>query len=66
TIMIQHNDGYESLYGHCSKILVEKGDKVETSTIIGRIGSTGRSTGPHLHFTLYHHGKVINPLLFVW
>jgi len=66
TIMIQHDEGYESLYGHCSKILVEKGDMVETSTVIGRIGSTGRSTGPHLHFTLYHHGKVINPILFVW
>ena len=66
TIMIQHDEGYESLYGHCSKILVKKGDMVEKDTVIGRIGSTGRSTGPHLHFTLFHHGKVINPLLFVW
>ena len=66
TIMIQHDEGYESLYGHCSKILVKKGQLVEEDTIIGKIGSTGRSTGPHLHFTLFHHGKVINPLLFVW
>ncbi len=66
SMTIQHRDGYETLYGHCSAIKVKKGDFVKKDTIIGSVGSTGRSTGPHLHFTIKRHGKAMNPLLFIW
>ena len=66
TIIIQHHDGYSTLYGHCNKLLVKVGDWVKKNTNIGLIGSTGRSTGPHLHFTLMKHGKYLNPLLHIW
>ncbi|MBN2038557.1 MAG: peptidoglycan DD-metalloendopeptidase family protein [Spirochaetes bacterium] len=66
TIIIQHLDGYESYYGHCSAIDVKAGDMVNKKQIIGKIGSTGRSTGSHLHFMIKRHGKLINPLLYIW
>jgi len=66
TIIIQHDNGYTSLYGHCSSIEVKKGDWVTKKIIIGKTGSTGRSTGHHLHFTLMRHGKTINPLQLIW
>jgi len=66
TVMIQHNDGYSTLYGHFSKINVNKGDWVYKDDVIGLIGSTDRSTGPHLHFTIMRHGEIINPILFIW
>ncbi len=66
TIVIQHEEGYVSMYGHLSKILVKKGDLVDKQTIIGHLGTTGRSTGPHLHFIMSRHGEFINPLLFIW
>ncbi len=66
TVFIQHCDGYVSMYGHLQNIYVEKGQRVEKQKIIGTIGSTGRSTGPHLHFVMTRHGQYINPLLFIW
>lgn len=66
TIMIQHRDGYISMYGHLLRINVRKGELVGKNRIIGDLGSTGRSTGPHLHFVMSRHGKYINPLLFIW
>ena len=53
------------MYGHLSKIMVKKGDLVEKDDIIGQLGSTGRSTGPHLHFEMKRHGDNINPLLYL-
>ncbi|MGL4369982.1 MAG: peptidoglycan DD-metalloendopeptidase family protein, partial [Spirochaetota bacterium] len=61
-IQIVHPDGYSSIYGHCSVIKVEKGALVSKDDIIGFIGSTGRSTGPHLHFEMNQHGGNVNPL----
>ncbi|MBQ9205604.1 MAG: M23 family metallopeptidase [Treponema sp.] len=61
-IIINHGNGYQSLYGHMSKILVKKGQAVDSSTKIGLVGSTGYSTGPHLHFTVYKNGKLVDPL----
>ncbi len=66
TIYIQHKDGYETMYGHCQTLLVKKGDRVTRKDMIATLGSTGRSTGPHLHFTVKKHGKAMNPLLFIW
>lgn len=63
TVKIRHANGYETLYGHLSKFGKYKvGMRVQQHDIIGYVGSTGRSTGPHLHYTIYHHGKPINPL----
>ena len=62
-IIINHGNGYQSLYGHLSKIIAKKGQSVDSSTKIGLVGSTGYSTGPHLHFTVYKNGKTINPLV---
>jgi len=62
TVRIDDGYGYFTVYGHLSKILVKKGAWVSKGQIIGRVGSTGRSTGPHLHFEVWYNGKAINPL----
>ena len=61
-VIVKHSDGYQTLYAHMSKILATKGTKVTQGTTIGRVGSTGYSTGNHLHFTVYKDGKLVNPL----
>ncbi len=61
-LVIRHNNGYESAYAHLNTILVSEGQQVDVSTVIGTVGSTGRSTGPHLHFQLTKDGRAINPL----
>jgi len=60
-VVVHHKGGYKTLYGHLSKINVRKGQKVKSGELIGRVGSTGRSTGPHLHYEVYKDGKRINP-----
>ncbi|MDR3285003.1 MAG: M23 family metallopeptidase [Treponema sp.] len=60
-VIINHGNGYQTMYGHMSKILVRKGQSVGQGTRIGLVGSTGQSTGYHLHFTVYKNGKVIDP-----
>lgn len=60
-IIVKHHSGYQTLYGHLSKIVCKKGDFVYTNTVIGKVGSTGMSTGPHLHFTVYKNGRSVNP-----
>jgi murein DD-endopeptidase MepM/ murein hydrolase activator NlpD len=66
TVIVQHWDGYVTWYGHCSAIKVKRGDWVNKKDVIALVGSTGRSTGPHLHFMVMRHGRMIDPLLFVW
>lgn len=61
-VIVSHHSGYKTLYGHMSSILVTKGQYVYTTTKIGKVGSTGQSTGPHLHFTVYKNGNSIDPL----
>ncbi len=60
-VIIDHGNGFETYYGHLSKITVKKGQKVTAGQIIGKIGSTGRSTGPHLHYEIHRNGKILNP-----
>lgn len=68
TVMVQHDEGYTTMYGHLmvNSIPVKVGDWVTKKDVIGRVGSTGWSTGPHLHFTIMRHGYDLNPLLFIW
>ncbi|HNX23528.1 MAG TPA: M23 family metallopeptidase [Spirochaetota bacterium] len=65
-VIIQHDDGYKTMYGHMSSIFAKPGEKVKAGKILGRVGSTGLSTGPHLHFTLWHNGKLLNPMDVLW
>ncbi|MCK5425741.1 MAG: M23 family metallopeptidase [Emcibacter sp.] len=60
-IEIDHGNGFKSRYGHLSKIKVKKGDKVTLEQKIGLMGTTGRSTSPHLHYEIWFNGKAINP-----
>lgn len=64
-ILIRHKNGYQTLYGHLSKIRVKKGEKVKSGDLIGNIGSTGRSTGPHLHYEVIKNKKKINPFPYI-
>lgn len=61
-VKIKHPGGYESLYAHQSRRRVKRGQKVTKGQVIGYVGSTGRSTGPHLHFGLMKHGRWIDPM----
>lgn len=60
-VIITHGYGYETLYGHMSTIKVRVGQKVKRRDIIGLIGNTGKSTGPHLHYEVHVKGKPVNP-----
>jgi murein DD-endopeptidase MepM/ murein hydrolase activator NlpD len=64
-IMLKHGNGFETLYGHLSKILVSVGQKIDIGQQIGNIGSTGRSTGPHLHYEVHKNGEKIDPKNFL-
>ena len=64
-IMIDHGDGITTCYAHCDSISVVKGDRVVQGQVIGRVGSTGYSTGPHLHFEVRVNGSTTDPMLYV-
>jgi murein DD-endopeptidase MepM/ murein hydrolase activator NlpD len=61
-IIISHTGGYQTLYAHLSVVSILQGARVDQGTKIGEVGSTGRSTGPHLHFALYKDSRAVNPL----
>ena len=64
-VKIKHRDGYATIYSHLSRIKTKSGKEVEKGEVIGYVGSTGRSTGPHLHFGVYRNGRAINPMRMV-
>lgn len=63
---LQHNNDLVTIYGHCSKLLVSVGDSVKKGQVIGKVGSTGRSTGPHLHFEVRIKGKAVDPYKYIY
>ena len=64
-VTINHGDGYSSLYAHMTHYVVSKGDTVSKGQLIGYMGSTGRSTGPHLHFSIFYNGSSVNPMNYI-
>ena len=64
-VKIRHTDGYTTLYGHCSKLLVHAGETVTAGQEIALVGATGKATGPHLHFELMHDGYYCNPEFYL-
>ncbi len=65
-VVIQHGFGYETLYAHLSKYNCRAGQRVKRGDVIGYVGSTGRSEGPHCHYEVHKNGKVVNPLNFYY
>jgi murein DD-endopeptidase MepM/ murein hydrolase activator NlpD len=65
TIVLRHDMGFQTVYGHCSQIRVKGNQYVKKGQIIGSVGNTGRATGPHLHFEVHKSGRVINPLRYL-
>ena len=64
-VIIDHGGGYKTLYGHCSTLLVNVGDRVTKGQAIAKVGNTGKSTGPHLHLNVYVNGETQNPRNFI-
>jgi murein DD-endopeptidase MepM/ murein hydrolase activator NlpD len=64
-VEIDHGNGLTTRYGHLSEVLVEEGQQVKANEIVGRLGSTGRSTGPHLHYEVRVDGEPVDPMRFL-
>lgn len=63
-IVLSHMVGYQTLYGHLSRVVVKQGQRVNRGDLIGYVGSTGKSTAPHLHYEVWKNGTKINPINF--
>jgi len=65
-IIISHGNGVQTVYAHCSQLLVSKGQKVSQGQVIAKVGSTGYSTGPHLHLEFRVNGVLQNPQNYIY
>ena len=65
SVIINHGNGFKTLYAHASELIVSKGDQVKKGMLIARMGSTGNSTGPHLHYEIRLNDEPIDPMMFV-
>ncbi|VAX11584.1 Peptidase, M23/M37 family [hydrothermal vent metagenome] len=64
-VEVNHGKGYVTRYGHNSKILVKAGDTVKKGQVLSKMGTTGRSTGPHVHFEVMYNGRAVNPKKYI-
>ena len=64
-VTINHRDGYTSVYMHMTHYIVSPGQEIKAGQLIGYVGSTGRSTGPHLHFGIHYYGTYVNPMDYI-
>lgn len=64
-VKIDHGYNYETLYAHMSKLEVKIGDRVKRGDVLGYLGNTGRSSGPHLHYGIYRNGQAVNPRYYL-
>lgn len=65
TVLLQHNEQTYTLYAHCNQLLVSVGQAVQQGQVISTVGSTGNSTGPHLHLELWQNGQYVDPMI-IW
>jgi len=63
-VVINHGFGYQTLYGHMSKMAVRVGKKIKRGELVGYVGSTGLSTAPHIHYEVIKNGEKVNPINF--
>jgi murein DD-endopeptidase MepM/ murein hydrolase activator NlpD len=63
-ILINHGYSYQTLYGHLSKKVVKPGQKIKRGELIGYVGNTGQSMGPHLHYEVWKNGTPVNPVIY--
>ncbi len=64
-VILEHGYGYQTVYAHASQLLVKKGDSIKKGQLIAQIGTTGLSTGPHVHYEVHHWSRPINPMPFL-
>jgi len=64
-VEVNHGNGYKTRYAHCKEIEVKVGDIVRKGDVIAQMGSTGRSTGPHVHFEVYKNGRTVDPAAYI-
>ena len=64
-VQINHGNGYSTRYGHCSELLVKVGDTVKKGELVAKMGTSGRSTGPHVHFEVLFNGRAVNPKKYI-
>ena len=64
-VVVDHGYGYRTLYAHLSERLVEEGAIVQKGDVLGKVGATGRTTGPHLHYEVHVNGLAVNPARFL-
>jgi murein DD-endopeptidase MepM/ murein hydrolase activator NlpD len=65
-VVLNHGYGYETLYGHMARIKAKVGQLVKRGEVIGWVGNTGKSTGPHLHYEVHKGGRPIDPIYFFY
>jgi murein DD-endopeptidase MepM/ murein hydrolase activator NlpD len=65
-VIIKHGFNYETLYGHLYRIKVRSGAKIKRGEVIGWVGNSGKSTGPHLHYEVHKNGRPLDPIYFFY
>ena len=64
-VVVEHLGGFETRYAHMNSIVVREGQRVSNSSVLGSVGNTGHSTGPHVHFEVHHYGRILDPSIYL-